>query len=133
MVLARAGAVSGALVPHRRLSEDIARQVAQAGAGWTLLAGGAPFAAARLAGLLDPLLMTTRIATGIRVHNLDQLNLGTALVVGVVLVVLVAMTRAARRLRTGAADTDRHTPPPTVPRLPRRRAHPKPLASRSHR
>lgn len=99
VVLAGAGAVIGALVRRQRLSEEAAQQVAQEAAGLTLLAGGAMFFTAGLAGLLDPALMSAGIATGIHIHNLDQLDLGTALVVGVVVVAAVTMLRAARRLR----------------------------------
>ena len=77
VVLAGAGAMLGALVRHGRLRPQMAQQVAQEGAGWTLLAGGGLFAAAGAAGLADPSLITAGIVTGIHVDNLDQLNLGT--------------------------------------------------------
>jgi hypothetical protein len=78
------------------------------------LFGGALFAAAGLAGSVDPSLMSAGIATGIPVYNLDQLSLGTALVVAVVLIALVAMVPAARRLHTGQAARARDCAPPTA-------------------
>jgi sulfite exporter TauE/SafE len=62
VVLVAAGAAIGALVRRRRLREELAQQVAQEGAGWTLLAGGALFAAAGLAGALDPSILGFRIS-----------------------------------------------------------------------
>ena len=105
VVLAGAGALIGALVRRRRLSEEVAQRLAQQAAGRTLLAGGALFFAAGIAGLLDPALMSAGIATGIHVHNLDRLDLGTALVAGVVLAAVVTMTRAARGLRSAFAPS----------------------------
>jgi hypothetical protein len=110
VVLVAAGALIGALVRRRRLRE----QVAQEGAGWTLLFGGALFAAAGLAGSVDPSLMSAGIATGIPVYNLDQLSLGTALVVAVVLIALVAMVRAGGRRDTRPAPRGRPSVPPTA-------------------
>jgi hypothetical protein len=70
-------------------------------------------------------IMTAGIATGIHVHNLDQLNVGTALVGAVVVIALAAMGRAAHRLRateqTAAPDrspptqTPDHSPPTQTP------------------
>jgi len=114
VVLVAAGALIGALVCRRRLREELAQQVAQEGAGWTLLLGGAPFAAAGLADSVDPSLMSAGMATGIPVYNVDQLSLGTALVVAVVLIALVAMARAARRLCTVQAEPARDGAPPTA-------------------
>lgn len=112
-VLAGAGAVIGWLIRHQRLPQQLAQRVAQEGAGWTLLVGGALFAAAGIAGLGDPSIMTTGISTGIHVHNLDQLGIGTLLVVLVIVVAAVTITRTVhqfRRLPTSGPDR-----PPTPP------------------
>lgn len=98
-VLAGAGAAIGSLIRRQRLSEKLAQQVAQEGAGWTLLAGGVLFAGAGLAGLAYPRVMTAGIATGIHVHNLDQLGVGTLLVLLVVIVAAVTIVRTVRRFR----------------------------------
>lgn len=119
VVLAGMGALIGTLVRHRRLQQEDAQQVAQEGAGWTLLAGGGLFVAAGAAGLADPSLITAGIATGIHVYNLDQLNLGTALVAAVVVIALVAMGRAARRLRTASLDAAPAVSAPPAPRSDR--------------
>jgi hypothetical protein len=98
-VLAGAGAVIGSLIRRQRLPRQLAERVAQEGAGWTLLAGGILFAVAGAAGLAFPSVMTAGIATGIHVHNLDQLNIGTLLVILVLAVAVVTITRTIRRLR----------------------------------
>ncbi len=98
-VLVLAGAVIGSLIRHQRIPEQLAQKVAQEGAGWTLLAGGALFGAAGCAGLVVPSVMTAGISTGIHVHNLDQVNVGTLLVGLVVVVSVVAITRTVHRLR----------------------------------
>lgn len=99
VVLAGVGALIGALVRRRRLSEQRAQRVAQHAAGRTLLLGGAMFSIAGLAGLLDPTLMSAGIATGVHVHNLEKLDVGMALLLGVVLIAAVTMARAIRTLR----------------------------------
>ena len=98
-MLVLAGAVIGSLIRHQRLPEGVAQRVAQEGAGWTLLGGGILFLAAGAAGLVAPSVMTAGIATGIHVHNLDQINVGTLLVVLVVVVAVVVVTRTVQRLR----------------------------------
>ena len=98
-VLVLAGAVIGSLIRHQRLPEELAQKVAQEGAGWTLLVGGVLFATAGSAGLVVPSIMTAGIATGIHVHNLDQVNVGTLLVGLVVVVAVVTITRTVHRLR----------------------------------
>ena len=98
-VLVLAGAVIGSLIRHQRLPEQLAQKVAQEGAGWTLLAGGLLFTAAGSGGLAVPSIMTAGIATGIHVHNLDQINVGTLLVGLVVVVAIVTITRTVHRLR----------------------------------
>ncbi|MHB8492260.1 MAG: hypothetical protein ACYDA6_08640 [Solirubrobacteraceae bacterium] len=103
VVLAGAGAAVGAMVRRRRFSEELVQEVAQESAGWTLLVGGALFAGAGIAGLLDPSLITAGIHTGIHVYNLDQVGLSTALVGAVLVVAVVSMTRGLRRLRGAEA------------------------------
>ena len=98
-VLAGAGAVIGALIRHQRLPRQLAERVAQEGAGWTLLAGGVLFTVAGAAGLAVPPIMTAGISTGIHVHNLDQVNVGTLLVILVVAVAIVTITTTIRLLR----------------------------------
>jgi adenylate kinase family enzyme len=98
-VLAGAGAVIGALIRRQRLPRRLAERVAQEGAGWTLLAGGVLFTAAGVAGLAVPSVMTAGISTGIHVHNLDQVNIGTLLVILLVAVAAVTITRTVRRFR----------------------------------
>lgn len=114
-VLAGAGAVIGSLIRHQRLPRQLAERVAQEGAGWTLLTGGVLFVAAGAAGLAVPAVMTAGISTGIHVHNLDQVNVGTLLVILVVAVAIVTITTTIRRLRhlpaTGApASTSGQAP-----------------------
>jgi len=98
-VLAGAGAVIGSLIRRQRLPRQFAEQVAQEGAGWTLLAGGILFAVAGAAGLAIPSVMTAGISTGIHVPNLDQINTGSLLVILVAVVAVVTITRTIRRLR----------------------------------
>jgi hypothetical protein len=104
VVLAGAGALVAVLVRRGRLREELAQRVAQEAAGRTLLLGGALFVLAGLAGLADPAIMSAGIATGVHVHNLDRLDLGTALVAGVVLVAVLTMARATRSLRAAGAS-----------------------------
>ncbi|MDE3070536.1 MAG: hypothetical protein KGJ43_07385 [Acidobacteriota bacterium] len=101
VVLAGAGAAIGALIRRRRLSEELAQEVAQEGAGWTLLVGGALFGAAGLGGLIDPAILSSGISTGIHVYNLDRLGVPTALIAAVLAVAIVSMARALRRLSVG--------------------------------
>ena len=103
-VLVLVGAVIGSLIRHQRLPERLAQRVAQEGAGWTLLVGGALFVIAGAAGLAVPSIMTAGISTGIHVHNLDQINVGTLLVGLVVVVAVVTITRTIHRLRHPGPD-----------------------------
>lgn len=121
-VLAGAGAVIGSLIRHQRLPEQLARRVAQEGAGWTLLLGGVMFVGAGIAGLADPEIMTSGISTGIHVHNLDQLGVGTLLVILVVIVAAATIIRTVRRFRRlPPTDQDRPpVPPDGGPRHPAR-------------
>jgi hypothetical protein len=98
-VLAGAGAVIGALIRHQRLPRRLAERVGQEGAGWTLLVGGILFTAAGAAGLAVPSVMTAGISTGIHIHNLDQINIGTLLVVLIMAVAAVTISRTIRRFR----------------------------------
>jgi hypothetical protein len=70
--------------------------------------------------------MTAEIATGIHVHNLDQLNIGTLLVILVVAVAVLTITRTVRRLRRapdGAGQSGRlPEPSPAAQRAPEERA-----------
>ena len=109
-VLAGAGAVIGALIRHQRLPEQLAQRVAQEGAGWTLLVGGALFVGAGIAGLADPSLLAAGIPTGIHVHNLDQLGIGTLLVVLVVLVAIGTIVRTVHRFRRFPASSHDQAP-----------------------
>jgi hypothetical protein len=112
-VLAGAGAVIGTLIRHQRLPEQLAQRVAQEGAGWTLLIGGALFVAAGTAGLADPPIMSSGISTGIHVHNLDQLGIGTLLVALVIVVAAVVITRTVHQLRRlPTPEEDRAPMPP---------------------
>ncbi len=121
-VLAGAGAVIGSLIRHQRLPERLAQRVAQEGAGWTLLLGGALFVAAGIAGLADPALMSSGIATGIHVHNLDRIGIGTLLVILVIVVAAVTITRTVRQFRRlPPSDGGGHPgPPDTEPHHPAR-------------
>lgn len=110
-VLAGAGAVIGALIRHQRLPERLAQRVAQEGAGWTLLVGGLLFASAGAAGLVIPSIMTAGISTGIHVHNLDQIGVGTLLVALVLLVAVVTIWRTVHQLRR--LPIDARAGPPT--------------------
>lgn len=113
-VLAGAGAVIGTLIRHQRLPERLAQRVAQEGAGWTLLVGGVLFVVAGIAGLFDPSIMTAGISTGIHVHNLDHLGIGTLLVLVVVVVAVVTIVHTVRRLRRLPASGQNGPPtPPT--------------------
>jgi hypothetical protein len=98
-VLVVVGAVIGSLIRHQRLPEQLAQRVAQEGAGWTLLVGGTLFMAAGAAGLVVPSIMTAGISTGIHVHNLDHLGVGTLLVALVVVVAVATIVRTVHRMR----------------------------------
>ena len=111
VVLAGAGAVIGWLIRQQRLPEQLARQVAQQGAGWTLLVGGALFVVAGVAGLADPHLMSAGISTGIHVHNLDQIGMGTLLVALVVIVAVLTIGRTVRRFRALPPENGEPTAP----------------------
>jgi adenylate kinase family enzyme len=98
-VLAGAGAVIGGLIRHQRLPRHLAEQVAQEGAGWTLLVGGVLFMVAGTAGLAVPAVMTAGITTGLHIRNLDQINIGTLLVLLIIAVAIVTITRTVHRFR----------------------------------
>ncbi|MDA8040722.1 MAG: hypothetical protein M0Z69_16540, partial [Actinomycetota bacterium] len=93
-------------IRRQRLPEQLAQRVAQEGAGWTLLVGGGLFVAAGAAGLVVPSIMTAGISTGIHVHNLDQIGVGTLLVVVVLVVAVLSIVRTVRRLRKLEAGKD---------------------------
>ncbi len=112
-VLAGAGAVIGALIRHQRLPQHLAQRVAQEGAGWTLLAGGLLFVVAGAAGLAVPSIMTAGIATGIHVHNLDQVGVGTLLVALIIVVAAVTIWWTVHQLRRLPAGGEGPGPPGT--------------------
>ena len=133
-VLAGAGAVIGMLIRHQRLPRALAQRVAQEGAGWTLLVGGALFVAAGIAGLAAPSIMESGISTGIHVHNLDRLGIGTLLVVLVVVVAVVTIGRTVHEFRrlppppgppSGEPAAGEPTSGPRAPAEPRRRPGPR--------
>lgn len=97
------GALVGAWMARRRLSDDARIYVARAVAGRTLAWGGLAFIIVALLGLLDPDIEKYRIETGIKVHNLAHLGTGFLLVVVVLFVVAVyAFIRSLREVRSGA-------------------------------
>ncbi len=102
LMQAAAGALFGWWMRHRRLPEEAIALVARRVAGVTLWWGGVAFAVAGLVSLIAPQLVAWQLATPLRVHNLDQLNLGILLVVVVVLgigggALVQAMREASRR------------------------------------
>ncbi len=103
-VLAGAGAVIGALIRHQRLPEKLAQRVAQEEAGWTLLVGGLLFVVVGSVGMLVPSIMSAGISTGIHIHNLDQIGVGTLLVVLIIGVALVTIIRTLGKMRQLARD-----------------------------
>ena len=103
----------GWLIRHQRLPEQLAQRVAQEGAGWTLLIGGVLFVAGGIAGLADPPIMSSGISTGIHVHNLDQLGIGTLLVALVIVVAAVTIAGTVHQLRR--LPTSEEHQPPTPP------------------
>jgi hypothetical protein len=111
-VLAGAGAVIGTLIRHQRLPEQLAQRVAQEGAGWTLLIGGVLFVAAGAAGLAYPSIMSSGISTGVHVHNLDQLGIGTLLVVLVIVVAAVTIIGTVHQLRRLPSPEEDHARAP---------------------
>ena len=112
-VLVVAGAVIGGLIRRQRLSEELAQRVAQEGAGWTLLTGGALFVVAGTVGLFVPSFMRDGIATGLHVHNLDRIGVGTLLVVLVAVVAVITVVRTVRRLRRLPPSADDGEAPST--------------------
>ncbi|MCL4449341.1 MAG: hypothetical protein M1483_05185 [Actinobacteria bacterium] len=98
-VLVVAGAVIGALIRRQRIPEKLAQQVAQQSAGKTLLLGGILFVAAGVIGLVTPFVMTIGISTGIHVHNLAHINIGTLLVAAVMLIAVWMIVSSVHTLR----------------------------------
>lgn len=79
------GTLFGAWMARRRLPESIRQLVARTVSGRTLAGGGLAFLAAGLVGVAWPHAFDgLSIGTGIRVHNLDRLDLGFFLAVPVV-------------------------------------------------
>jgi hypothetical protein len=81
------GAVFGWWMQRRQLNAAHKAFVGRFVSGNTLFYGGALFVLAGLLGLLEPSLTEWQINTGIKIHNLDSINLGLILVVAVVAVV----------------------------------------------
>ncbi len=98
-VLVGAGAVIGSLIRHQRLPEQLAQKVAQEGAGWTLLVGGMLFVVVGTVAVFIPSIISAGIRTGIHVHNLDQIGVGTLLVVLIILIAVVTLIRTLHRLQ----------------------------------
>lgn len=103
LVQVLAGAAFGRVAARRGLSPDAIRHVALTVAGRTLTWGGLAFVIGGAFGLLFPQIANLSFATGLQVHNLDQLGLPLFLVVfsvvGVGVVSLVTETRAWTRRR----------------------------------
>lgn len=101
------GAVFGWWVQRRKVDLDGKRFIGRYVAGNTLLYGGLLFGLAGSAGLLLPSLSDWGISTGIRIHNLDSINVGLLLVMAVVGVVggvsLVRAFSIAKRDTSSAA------------------------------
>jgi MFS family permease len=102
-----AGAAFGRVAARRHLAPDAVRRVALRTAGATLTWGGVLFVAAGVLGLVAPRVAGASFATGVRVHNLDQIGLAFVLVMvcvlGVGVTTLVRQTRAETRRARPAA------------------------------
>ena len=105
-VQALVGAAFGWVSRHLRLPAAAAVRVGRLVAGRTLLWGGVLFTAAGAFGLVFPGVAGLSLATGLHVHNLDQVGLPLVLVMVVVLGIgvgtLVHETRRAHTLASGA-------------------------------
>ncbi|MGH9064442.1 MAG: hypothetical protein ACRD0L_10820 [Acidimicrobiales bacterium] len=98
------GTAFGAWMARRRLPDSVRADVARTVSGRTLAGGGAAFLVAGLIGVLWPhVLDGLAIGTGIRVHNLDHIDLGFFLAVPVVFgFAAQAFWSSTRRLLSGA-------------------------------
>ncbi len=96
------GSVFGAWMARRRLDDRARIYVARMMAGRTLAGGGVAFAIVGAAGFFDSRLAAVSVSTGVRVHNLAHLNVGTALVIVILLPIagyaFWKSVREARRL-----------------------------------
>ncbi len=107
-----AGGAFGRYASRRGLPPEAVRHVALTVAGRTLTWGGLAFVVGGLFGLAFPQIANLSFATGIQVHNLDQIGLPLFLVVfavmGIGLTSLIRETRAwSRAVGTkGAAAAD---------------------------
>ena len=98
------GAAFGWWLQHRRLSVSSKAFIARFVSGNTLLYGGGLFILAGVLGLAVPALSNWSVNTGIRIHNLDSINLGLILVVMVVAGVGgVSLWRAMQKVKQQAA------------------------------
>jgi hypothetical protein len=103
MAQALVGAAFGWWLEHRRLGDAHKAFVGRYVSGNTLFFGGTLFVLTGLLGLAFPALGSFGIATGIHVHNLDQINLGLVLVVVVVAGIGgSSLWRALQLARTGS-------------------------------
>ncbi len=113
-VQAAAGASFGWVSRRLRLSPEAAVRAGRLTSGRTLLWGGILFAVAGAFGLLVPGVAGLSLATGLHVHNLDQIGLPLVLVMVIVLGIgvgtLVHETRAARAASGGVARSQPGAP-----------------------
>lgn len=94
------GAFFGWWVQRRHLSVSSKAFIGQFVSGNTLLYGGLLFMLAGLVGLIAPSISEWSINTGLKVHNLDSINIGLILVVLVVAGVGgISMVTALRKAR----------------------------------
>ncbi|MHB8394297.1 MAG: hypothetical protein ACYDC5_07300 [Candidatus Dormibacteria bacterium] len=104
-----AGAVFGRIASRRGLSPEAIRHVALTVAGRTLTWGGGAFVVGGLFGLAFPGVANLSVATGIHIHNLDQIGLPIFLVmfsvVGIGVTTLIQETRAWTRRERAARAT----------------------------
>lgn len=78
------GAIFGWWMQRRNISQSSKANIGQFVSGNTLQYGGLLFMLAGVLGLIDPSVSDWGLNTGIRVHNLDSINVGLILVVIIV-------------------------------------------------
>ncbi|KLU63654.1 hypothetical protein DEAC_c44450 [Desulfosporosinus acididurans] len=78
------GALFGWWIQSRNISQSSKANIGQFVSGNTLQYGGLLFMLAGILGLIDPSISDWGVNTGIRVHNLDSINIGVILVVIIV-------------------------------------------------
>ncbi len=104
------GAVFGKVAARRGMTPEAIRHVALTVAGRTLTWGGVAFVVGGAFGLAFPRVASLSVATGIHIHNLDQLGLPIFLVmfavVGIGVTTMITETRAwTRRSRETATSS----------------------------